>query len=171
MRHRLIPGCVASALMQMEDGRRAEDFAHSVYQQICDGYGTIQKSPSPGLDRLHGSATRSTFESEMSDRAASPFTASIAGSDYCQSAAGEVDLGSSADGDTGDDRGMPSPCEDEMDEDDEDDLSSEPPPQRSDGVSLNLLCAHCLLTISFCVQRNGNVLEMKYAKWRLALLV
>lgn len=70
----------------------------------------------------------------------SPYPASLSASDYCQSAAGEGYGGSSQDLDVDAEHVMTGiygeeGVEGELDEDAEEDLSSEPPPQRSDGVS------------------------------------
>lgn len=102
------------------------------------------KHSSPGyaapaqLVRQHEGPTTPKCQSEHSDRGGSPYPASIAASDYCQSASGEVYADSSRDYDMEDEMGMTNPHDEmipDMDEDVEEDLSSEPPPQRSDGVS------------------------------------
>ena len=139
----------------MEDGTHGDDIAHSVYQQICDGYGTVQKSPSPVLDRHLTSAFRSGNESDHPERGASPYSFTITESDYCQSAAGEVDLGSSVDcGSRGDRETLSPHDDDDMDEDGEGDLSSEPPPQRSDDVS-RLLEQCCNVEHILTLQHTG----------------
>jgi hypothetical protein len=133
------------------------------------------KQSSPGaLDRQQDLPTTPRGESEYSERGGSPYPTSPGLSDYCQSASGEGYATSSRSYDMDGDGAVHSPHDEipvGLDEDFEEDLSSEPPPQRSDGVSqICFLSCHLNSRILLIVaNRNGIELEKRYMRWRLAL--
>ncbi|UZJ51698.1 hypothetical protein CBS101457_001018 [Exobasidium rhododendri] len=100
-----------------------EESAYSIYQHV--GRPNIY-SPSL-IDRQQEGMSISREGSEHSGHVGSRSPVSLSPSDYCQSAAGEQYAGSSQDFDA------EGEIDGQMQENEEEDLSSEPPPQRSDG--------------------------------------
>lgn len=119
--------------------RKAGDH-HRIPRQSREKQSYEACSPAMSIERMQERSAISASESERSERGASPYPTSLAASDYCQSGSGEHYAGSSHDYE-GYGSGEPIEAYDEvaaaedMDEYMEEDLSSEPPPQRSDSVS------------------------------------
>lgn len=115
-----------------------ERYAYSVYRRLHQEHSYM---PPATIDRQQARTPVSGGESEQSERGlASPYPGSMSPSDYCQSAAGEGYTGSSQEFDEDGELAMVGGYDeeegrDDMDEEGDEDLSSEPPPQRSDGVS------------------------------------
>lgn len=114
-----------------------DTYAYSVYQLVCRS----NTFAPPSIDRQPDRTSMSRGESEHSERVGSPYPASPSPSDYCQSAAGEHYAGSSSQDYDGD-------LNAEVDLEADEDLSSDPPPQRSDSVSAHLKGASSLYKLT-----------------------